>query len=63
MFESAVRGVLSDLAAADLETPDPLSQFSTSRAALFRMLWIFSAQGQEMGSVSELSAEQRGGIR
>jgi tetratricopeptide (TPR) repeat protein len=63
MFETAVRGVLSDLAAADVEIPDPLSQFSTSRAALFRMLWVFTAQGQEMGSVSELSAEQRGGIQ
>ena len=63
MFETAVRGVLSDLAAADVEMPDPLSQFGTSRAALFRMLWIFTVQGQEMGSVSELNADQRRDMR
>ena len=61
MYQTAVAGVLSDLAAADAEAPDPLSQFAASRTGLFRMLWVFVAQAQEMGSVPELHASAGGG--
>ena len=54
-----VAGVLSDLATENVMIADPLSQFGASRSALFRMLWIFTTQAQEMGSVPEFSGEAK----
>jgi hypothetical protein len=60
-YQTAVAGVLSDLASADAEALDPLSQAAAGRTGLFRMLRLFVAQAQEMGSVPELHSSAEGG--
>lgn len=61
MFRADVADVLSDLGTENAVIADPLSQFGATRCALFRMLWIFTAQAQEMGSVPEFGGEAKGG--
>lgn len=62
VYETAVDGVMSDLAAMDAAAEDPPAQLRAGRIAAFRMLWILYRQIREMGNLPAAKQVPGGGI-